>query len=191
MKEDQDLLVAQAKAGSNNAFELLWAGAEKKVRGHIASLGAAQGDLDDFVQDTALAAWRNIRTFQGDSSFTTWACVIARNLLYNALRTRARRKLVSLTDIKEPSSPCMESVVNRGMDEKRVWSVCRKILTDRELGLFVSFYVEGRKLGELGGDLNLSRISPRVIVFRARRRLIKHFIPGYYNKPKERQQLCE
>lgn len=188
MKED--LLVAQAKAGSNSAFTLLWEGAEKKVRGYIASLGAAQGDLDDFVQDTALAAWRNIHTFQGNSSFTTWACVIARNHYYNALRTRKRRNLVSLTDIKEPPSPCMESVVNRGVDEKHVWSVCRKILTDREFGLFVSFYVEGRKLGELGGDLNLSRISPRVIVFRARRRLIKHFIPGYY-KPKERQQLCE
>jgi RNA polymerase sigma factor (sigma-70 family) len=172
MKED--LLVAQAKAGSNSAFTLLWEGAEKKVRGYIASLGAAQGDLGDFVQDTALAAWRNIRSFQGGSSFTTWACVIARNHFYNALRTRIRRKLVSLTDIKEPPSPCMESVVNRNVDEKRIWSACRQLLSDRELSLFTSFYVEGCKLGELGGDLNLSSASPRVIVFRARRRLIKH-----------------
>ena len=53
-------------------------------------LGSVQ-DAEDLVQETLLAAWRSMDSFEGRSSVRTWLYRIATNRCLNALRTRSRR----------------------------------------------------------------------------------------------------
>jgi RNA polymerase sigma-70 factor (TIGR02960 family) len=53
-------------------------------------LGSVQ-DAEDLVQETLVAAWRNLDSFEGRSSMRTWLYTIATNRCLNALRTRSRR----------------------------------------------------------------------------------------------------
>jgi RNA polymerase sigma-70 factor (ECF subfamily) len=45
----------------------------------------------DLAQDVFLKAWTNLHAFRGDSKFTSWLYVIARNRCHDALRAREAR----------------------------------------------------------------------------------------------------
>jgi RNA polymerase sigma-70 factor (TIGR02960 family) len=53
-------------------------------------LGSTQ-DAEDLVQETLLAAWRGLESFEGRSSVRAWLYRIATNRCLNALRDRSRR----------------------------------------------------------------------------------------------------
>lgn len=45
-------------------------------------------DAEDALQNTLLAAWRNIRAFRGESGFSTWLYRIAANAALAVIRSR-------------------------------------------------------------------------------------------------------
>src|SRR5215217_6843109 len=53
-------------------------------------LGSIQ-DAEDLVQETLVAAWRGLETFEGRASVRSWLYRIATNRCLNALRARSRR----------------------------------------------------------------------------------------------------
>src|SRR6478609_7457970 len=53
-------------------------------------VGSAQ-DAEDLVQDTLVAGWRGLESFEGRSSLRTWLYRIATNRCLNALRDRGRK----------------------------------------------------------------------------------------------------
>src|SRR5262249_31734143 len=54
-------------------------------------LGSLQ-DAEDVLQDTLLAAWQGLGTFEGRASIRTWLYRIATNRCLNALRSASRRR---------------------------------------------------------------------------------------------------
>src|SRR3954453_17617653 len=53
-------------------------------------LGSTQ-DAEDLVQETLLAAWPSLETFEGRASLRAWLYRIATNRCLNGLRARSRR----------------------------------------------------------------------------------------------------
>jgi RNA polymerase sigma-70 factor (TIGR02960 family) len=61
-------------------------------------------DAEDLVQETLLAAWRGLDTFEGRSSLRSWLYRIATNQCLNALRARSRRpREIPVMDAPEPT----------------------------------------------------------------------------------------
>ena len=66
-------------------------------------LGSMQ-DAEDLVQETLLAAWGSLDTFEGRSSLRAWLYRIATNRCLNVLRARSRRpQEVPVMDAPEPT----------------------------------------------------------------------------------------
>ena len=67
-------------------------------------LGSIQ-DAEDLVQETLVAAWRGLETFEGRASVRSWLYRIATNRCLNALRARSRRpkEVQSMSDALEPT----------------------------------------------------------------------------------------
>src|SRR3954454_17891075 len=65
-------------------------------------LGSVQ-DAEDVVQETFLAAWRNLEGFEGRASVRTWLYKIATNRCLNALRDASRRPETELPQAPEPT----------------------------------------------------------------------------------------
>src|SRR5260370_10438677 len=83
--------LARAQAGDQEAFrELTDAYRAELLRHGYQILGSVQ-DAEDMLQDTLLAAWRGLSTFEGRSSVRAWLYKIAVNRCLNALRGRSRR----------------------------------------------------------------------------------------------------
>jgi RNA polymerase sigma-70 factor (TIGR02960 family) len=86
-----DDLVERARAGDGEAFRELVAPHQRELQVHCYRMLGSISDAEDALQDTLLAAWQGIASFEGRSSLRTWLYRIATNRCLNARRAAARR----------------------------------------------------------------------------------------------------
>jgi len=92
-------LVDAARQGDLHAFEILVAKHQKRMLNIAYRLVDDHEEACEVVQDAFVAAFRNLKTFRGDSKFTTWLTSITVNLSKNRLkqmRSRLGREAYSL-----------------------------------------------------------------------------------------------
>jgi RNA polymerase sigma-70 factor (ECF subfamily) len=95
-------LVAELKAGSEEAFALLIAQYHQPIYALIARNLSDPVDAGDITQDVFIKVFRNIRSFNGESSLRTWLYRIALHEASNQRRWWSRHKRQEIT-IDAPS----------------------------------------------------------------------------------------
>jgi RNA polymerase sigma factor (sigma-70 family) len=83
-------LLDRARSGDEAAFAELVAPYRQELHVHCHRMLGSFDDADDAVQETLLAAWRGLATFQGKASLRTWLYRIATNTCLNLIRTASR-----------------------------------------------------------------------------------------------------
>lgn len=90
--DDDAVLVMRSRQGDLDAFEQLVTKHEKRMLNIAYRLIGDYDEACEVVQDAFVSAHRNIRTFRGDSKFTTWLTAITVNLSKNRLKQLISRK---------------------------------------------------------------------------------------------------
>src|SRR5512146_3412268 len=85
-RTDEELLAA-AREGDRDALEQLLAAHQHRVFRFGVKMCGQEEDAKDVLQETLLAAARNIRDFRGASSVSTWLYTIARSFCIKKHRT--------------------------------------------------------------------------------------------------------
>jgi RNA polymerase sigma-70 factor (TIGR02960 family) len=83
--------LARARAGEEEAFRELTEPHRRELQLHCYRILGSVQDAEDMVQETLVAAWRGLETFEGRASVRAWLYRIATNRCLNALRDRSRR----------------------------------------------------------------------------------------------------
>jgi RNA polymerase sigma-70 factor (ECF subfamily) len=83
--------LGRARVGDEEAFRELTEPHRRELQLHCYRILGSTQDAEDAVQETLLAAWRSIESFEGRSSVRAWLYRIATNRCLNALRARSRR----------------------------------------------------------------------------------------------------
>ena len=109
-----DRLDGQGEGGDGDAFRQLTEPHRRELQVHCYRMLGSFQDAEDVVQDTLLAAWRGLGTFEGRASVRTWLYRIATNRCLNALRSASRRPA------KEWNIPGVEPPEPTGLGEV-VW----------------------------------------------------------------------
>lgn len=86
---NKDTLLA-AQAGDEKAFEEIVREATPIMKAVAYKMMGNHEDADDVVQDASLNLWRFLKSFQGNSTLTTWAYRVAANASIDRLRKKAR-----------------------------------------------------------------------------------------------------
>ncbi len=86
-----DDALALARDGDDTAFAELTGEYWHELRVHCYRMLGSVQDAEDMLQETMLAAWRGLASFEGRSSLRTWLYRIATNRCLNALRDSDRR----------------------------------------------------------------------------------------------------
>jgi RNA polymerase sigma-70 factor (TIGR02960 family) len=89
---DPDLL-ARAQGGDNAAFDALVAPHRRRIHLHCYRMLGSPHDADDALQETLLAAWRALASFEGRSALGTWLHRIGTNVCLRLIEQRPRRLL--------------------------------------------------------------------------------------------------
>ncbi|HEX5502027.1 MAG TPA: RNA polymerase subunit sigma-70 [Thermomicrobiales bacterium] len=84
-------LIERARSGDEEAFRELVDPYRRELQLHCYRLLGSLHDAEDGVQETLLAAWQGLRTFEGRSSIRTWLYKIATSRCLNLLRAAHRR----------------------------------------------------------------------------------------------------
>jgi len=95
---DESALVAQAKAGDQNAFAELVNRYERKIYRLAKNITRNDEDAEDVLQDAFLKAYTHLDNFKGDSKFYTWLVRIAVNEALMRLRKRKTDRSVPLDE---------------------------------------------------------------------------------------------
>ncbi len=100
-----DPTLARARAGDDEAFRELTDPYRRELQVHCYRILGSVQDAEDLVQETLLAAWRSLETFEGRASVRSWLYRIATNRCLNALRARSRRprEVQAMGDMPEPT----------------------------------------------------------------------------------------
>jgi RNA polymerase sigma-70 factor, ECF subfamily len=140
------------------------------------------GDRDsaaDLAQDIFLKAFRHLRSFRGNSKFTTWLYTIARNHCSNELRSRATRpegssdtELLDLADRGESADAALE---RRG-SEQMLKDLMQAVLDETEQKVMTLHYADELPLDAITRLLGLQNASGAKAHIVSARRKLNHAI---------------
>src|SRR5512141_986745 len=102
MAEDDRQLLEAARSGDRAALERLLQAHQHRVFRFGVKMCGEEEDAKDVLQETLIAAARNIRDFRGASSVSTWLYTIARSFCIK--RHRARRDAPGRAEPSEDES---------------------------------------------------------------------------------------
>jgi RNA polymerase sigma-70 factor (ECF subfamily) len=171
-------LIAQSKGGDLQAFSELVCLHQSRVRVFLGRFVFSREAVDDVAQETFLAAFRNLNTFDPDFSFLSWLCGIARNqaLIHlrrecQRLRHESRNLEVAMADwsaqkaVQEPSEESLGFL--------HALEMCLERLPAQSAQVVHAFYYESQGAAEIGKRYGRSDNSIRLWLFRIRRELRK------------------
>lgn len=143
----------------------------------------------DLVQETFLAAWRNVDKYNGDASVKTWLFTILKNKIidhYRKSSTKLTSELVSTNDSTsgffESDGHWTEDAIPRdwgiapanGIETKEFYSIlgnCRNKLKEIQNAVFSLKYLDGLESEEICKVLDISPSNYWVLVHRAKTQL--------------------
>jgi RNA polymerase sigma-70 factor (TIGR02960 family) len=84
-------LIIEAQAGDEEAFRKVIDPYRRELQVHCYRILGSTQDAEDALQETLLAAWQGLGSFEGRASIRTWLYQIATHRCLNALRSARRR----------------------------------------------------------------------------------------------------
>ena len=93
-------LIARAQSGDREAFGVIFQTHSRFVYKFVCAMLGGDRGAEELMQETFLAAYKNIGGLRGEATLRTWLCAIAKNLVYKSLRSRRREALKSDAEIE-------------------------------------------------------------------------------------------
>lgn len=179
--EAEEVLVAAAKSGDADAFEILVKRHGPRILALALRYTRVREDAEDVVQQTFQKAFLYLHRFEGKSSFSTWLTRIAINEALMFLRRARTVREISIDDSnnEEGTTPCLE-LADASPDPETMYRLreTAEMLTEAMGNLSsgtrtVIEFCELRELGtrETARRLGLSVAAVKARVFHGRRKL--------------------
>ena len=180
--EDVDrVIVARCQKGDVQAFESLVEKYQKKMLNTAYRMIGDYQDACEVTQEAFLSAYRGIKKFRGEATFTTWMTGIVLNQARNRLKqmkTRSRYESVSLdVPVESPegmitrevaSEDCSASEQLEKKDTARMIQDCINDLDPEFREVVVLREIQGYSYDEIRGILDLPEGTVKSRLFRAR-----------------------
>jgi RNA polymerase sigma-70 factor (ECF subfamily) len=186
-------LVAELRAGSEEAFSYLLAVYQNPVYNLISHIVAASQDAPDVLQDVFLKVFKGIRQFHGESSLKTWIYRIAVHEASNHRRSWLRRKLREAFSLDDEGA-FSDAVLSRSPEHpetpyeaaehlERQWLVRRALvsLAQPYRAVVVLREVEGLSYEEIAQILAISEGTVKSRLMRGRE-LLKRKLQGWLGR---------
>jgi RNA polymerase sigma-70 factor, ECF subfamily len=164
VKSEDELLIAEALGGSQEAFSSLTAKYWKRIFSFLRKRVKDNALAEDLTQDTFVAAFRYLKTFRGDSQFYTWLCTIA-------LNKASRRPFESIkTEVDSVTSVTPETLLNTKQEFEQMLDMMGDLPVKQRKALYMK-HSQGMCYNDIGVALSCSSKHAKNLVYKAKKTL--------------------
>ena len=173
-KQEEHRLVVAAQAGDHGAFAVLAERYQGPLYRFLRLRTGNAEDAEELLQDSMLRAWSKLDLYDERWRFSTWLYTLASRL---AVSKKRRAVLPSvgqgaLEHCAEEMDP--GAAVAAAEERDNLWALAAEVLTPDQRSAMWLRYGEGREPIEIARILSKRSSSVRVLLFRARERLLSH-----------------
>ncbi len=164
-----DDLVARAQAGDQTAFRELYRQHAGRVYALCLRLTGDGRDAEERTQDVFVRLWDKLRSFRGDSAFSSWLHRLAVNVVLNERRTTGRRerRVMPAEDPDNVAGAQHAAPLHLNIDLERAIAE----LPDGARDVFVLYDIEGYGHADIAQLVGIAYGTSKAQLFRARRLL--------------------
>lgn len=163
---DEAKLIVAAKAGSADAFCGLAELYRERLLRFLLTRCASFADAEDVLQDTLIAAFRYIHSYDARWRFSTWLYRIA---IRNAAKLRGP-EVVEIGELRdEENDPLQQCIADS--ETENLWVSARRMLTDEVFTAMWLRYAEDMSVNDISTSLDRSVSWTKVNLMRGRRAL--------------------
>lgn len=172
--------VAEARRGNTDAFRVLVDRHSRAVFRLAFRMTGNEPDAEDVVQETFLRAFKQLKNFDGRSSFGTWIYRVCTNCAIDSLRGRKKHEQKRATAPEDPEMDLLARQPSPNPSPERL-AQSREIsvrlgpaldrLSVMERTAFVMRHYEGLCIEEIGHLLDVQPNAAKHSIFRAVQKL--------------------
>jgi RNA polymerase sigma-70 factor (ECF subfamily) len=177
-KENETDIIQRAAEGDPAAFECLYRSHSKRVYAICLRMLGNTADAEDLTQEAFLLLFRKIKTFRGESAFSTWLHRLVINTVLMHLRKRSLPVLSMETDPSPDGETTQSSVeiaasdlLLEGSIDRINLSRCVAQLSAGSRAIFVLHDIQGYQHREIAKMMGRSEGVSKSQLHRARKRL--------------------
>jgi RNA polymerase sigma-70 factor (ECF subfamily) len=176
-------LAVRAREGSRVSFDELVVRYRPRLVAFLARRLASAADAEDVAQETFLRAYDHLDRYDAARPFATWLFAIGKNVAANHAIARTRR------DAREQDSRPVDGATGGAADGTAggaaggaidgaaaagdLWQRAAKALSPDAYRMLWLRYAQGLTVREIAAALGRSSVAVKVMLFRARRRLLQ------------------
>ena len=162
-------LISAAQLGDEAAFRSLYELSVDRVYALCLRLAADPGLAEELTQDVFVRAWEKLRSFRGESAFSTWLHRLTVNVVLTEKRTRGRRekRIFPAGELEDLERPRSTPAPGTRLDLEQAIAA----LPAGARAVFVLHDIEGYQHEEIAEMSGLAAGTSKAQLFRARRLL--------------------
>jgi RNA polymerase sigma-70 factor, ECF subfamily len=175
--------ILRSQKGDREGFGPLVERHERRVRSLVFHLVRRHDEVEDITQEIFIKAFKNIRSYNFQSSFGTWLMRIAANHCYDYLRHESKARVRYFWQMTEEGSRALEQTAESPREdgasiEERMSArdLVEKLLARapaQDRIILVLKELEDRSVEEIAAILNLRVNTVKVRLHRARKRMLE------------------
>jgi len=168
MNIDESKIIADCLSGDSSSYRILVNKYQHFAYTLATRITRNAEDAEEVTQDAFVKAYTSLKSFKGESKFSTWLYKIVLNLAMSKVRRR-KEPLQNIDDLN-----LQTAVDNDGVRKsERSYYVEQAInsLPEDEAVIVTLFYMEDQSLDEISSVVNLSLTNTKVKLFRARKKM--------------------
>jgi RNA polymerase sigma-70 factor (ECF subfamily) len=161
--------------GDTNMFSVLLERHERPVHSLIMQIIPSREDAEELTQDVFIKAFRNLGSFRGGCSISTWLYRIAYNTAISATR---KRKVTYPAFDEDALNNIPDETVDRLLENDEDEELINKLeqaierLQVEDKALISLYYTQDKPVNEISAILQISPENVKVRLFRARKKII-------------------
>ncbi|MCL2628326.1 MAG: RNA polymerase sigma factor [Oscillospiraceae bacterium] len=180
--EEEKLIIQKVMSGDKNAFEDLVLANQKNVYNLALKMTKNEEDALDVSQEAFIKAYRQLKSFRGESKFSVWLYRLTYNMCIDFIRKSSSAKIVSLDyedtsgNLKPLEIPDLRNLPEDNAIRKETRKNIAdsiKLLPQNHREILVMREVTGMSYEDISGTLGINTGTVKSRLARAREKLVE------------------
>jgi RNA polymerase sigma-70 factor, ECF subfamily len=169
--QDETTTVLAASRGDASAFAQLVHLHHRRVLNYVLQMTRQRQDAEDLTQQTFVKAFHHIHRVDSTRPIINWLLTIARRTTLNHFRSAKKWEFVPADLTSTEPSPARH--LEQQEHSENLWARARRVLSQREFEVLWLRVAEEMSTEETARIAGLTQIHVKVLVHRARQKLLK------------------